>query len=177
MENEIEIKKRIDELLITEEELYFLSHIAELRSNAGIFKEKYNKYMYGILKNRNVNSLSFLMIDKYVKHKKFHLIPDLIEKYGPYQIDNSKKSHDFKGMKAFVILLIVIVLGVFITKFIETKTKIDPCDCADLGSKVQIVGYQNLSNDQKEMYNECEKKYTTPTSAFEACVESQMPNK
>jgi hypothetical protein len=106
MKNDIE--KRIKELKITEEDLYFLSHIEGIKDTAGIFKEKYNKYMYGILKKNNVNSVDFLMISRYVKTKKFHLIPELIEKYGPYQLDNSKTSFDFKGMKAFAIFLGII---------------------------------------------------------------------
>jgi hypothetical protein len=116
MENEQNIPKIIDEKNITEEDLYFLSHIEGIKSTAGIFKEKYNKYMYGILKKYNVNSIDFLIISRYVKNKKFHLVPDLIEKYGPYQLDNSKTSYDFVGMKSFVIVLIAIIVGVFVFK-------------------------------------------------------------
>lgn len=177
MENENNIKKIIDDLKITEEDLYFLSHIEGLKSTAGIFKEKYNKYMYGILKKYNTNSIDFLMISRYVKEKKLHLIPELIEKYGPYNIETAKTSFDYKGMKAFGVFLVIIVIGVVLFKFIDDKTKVDPCDCADIGSKVQIVGYQNLTSEQKKLYDACEKKYTTPAAAFEDCVESQMPKK
>jgi len=122
MENENNIKKRIDELKITEEDLYFLSHIEGIKATAGIFKEKYNKYMYGILKKNNVDSINFLMISRYVKDKKFHLMPELIEKYGPYQLDNSKTSYDFKGMKAFAIVLIVIIVVFFVFKQINNSS-------------------------------------------------------
>lgn len=116
MKNENNIKKIVDDHKITEEDLYFLSHIEGIKATAGIFKEKYNKYMYGILKKYNVNSIAFLMISRYVKEKKFHLVPELIEKYGPYQLDSSKTSYDFKGIKAFAILLIVIIVSVFMFK-------------------------------------------------------------
>jgi hypothetical protein len=123
MENENNIKKRIDELKITEEDLYILSHIEGIKATAGIFKEKYNKYMYGILKKNNVNSIDFLMISRYVKNKKFHLVPELIEKYGPYQLDSSKTSYDFKGMKAFATVLIVIIIVFFVFKQTNNSSK------------------------------------------------------
>jgi len=175
MENENNIKKIIDDLKITEEDLYFLSHIEGIKSTAGIFKEKYNKYMYGILKKYNTNSIDFLMISRYVKEKKLHLIPELIEKYGPYQLDSSKTSYDFTGMKAFAIILCIIIVGVVIMKL--TETKVNPCDCADVGSKAQIIGYHNLTEEQKKVFKACESKYTTPAAAFEDCVESHMPKK
>ena len=137
MENEINIQKRIDELKITEEDLYFLSHIEGIKATAGIFKEKYNKYMYGILKKNNVNSIDFLMISRYVKNKKFHLIPELIEKYGPYQLDSSKTSYDFKGMKAFATIIIVMIVVFFVFKQTNNSSKSnnstgggpDACEC------------------------------------------------
>jgi hypothetical protein len=141
MENENNIKKRIDELKITEEDLYFLSHIEGIKSTAGIFKEKYNKYMYGILKKNNINSIDFLMISRYVKNKKFHLMPELIEKYGPYQLDSSKTSYDFKGMKAFAIVLIAIIVGFFVFK--QTNNSSNSLNSIETieGTKKCLVGY------------------------------------
>ena len=66
--------------------------------------------MYGILKKYNTNSIDFLMISRYVKEKKLHLIPELIEKYGPYNIETAKTSFDYKGMKAFGFFLVIIVI-------------------------------------------------------------------
>jgi len=73
----------------------------------------------------------------------------------------------------------LIIGGVVLLGVIGGLTNDTPsaCDCADIGSKVQIVGYQNLTSEQKKLYDACEKKYTTPAAAFEACVESQMPKK
>jgi len=55
------------------------------------------------------------------------------------------------------------------------RVQINPCDCADIGSKVQIIGYNNLTEKQKKTFSACEKKYTTPAAAFEDCVEKNMP--
>jgi hypothetical protein len=72
--------------------------------------------MYGILKKYNTNSIDFLMISRYVKENKFHLMIENIKKYGPFQLDSSETSYDFKGMKSFVILLIVTTVSVLVFK-------------------------------------------------------------
>ena len=105
MENE-----RILELKITEQDLYFLSHIEAIKENAGIFKEKYNKYMGGILKKYNINSIDFLKISKYVRNQKFHLKPELVEKYGPYQLEKSNVGFDYNGMKTYAVIVFVIII-------------------------------------------------------------------
>jgi len=111
MENE-----RILELKITEQDLYFLSHIEAIKENAGIFKEKYNKYMWGILKKYNINSIDFLQISKYVRNQKLHLKPELVEKYGPYQLEKSKVDYDFNGMKTYAVIAFAIIIVIVFFK-------------------------------------------------------------
>ena len=111
MENE-----RILELKITEQDLYFLSHIEAIKENTGIFKEKYNKYMWGILKKYNINSIDFLQISKYVRNQKFHLKPELVEKYGPYQLEKSNVGFDYNGMKTYAVIVFAIIIVIVFFK-------------------------------------------------------------
>lgn len=174
MKNDENVLRIINEKKITEEDLYFLSHIEGIKSTAGIFKEKYNKYMHGILKKYNVNSIDFLMISRYVKQHNFHLMPDLVEKYGPYKLDESKTSFDFKGFKAFAIILITVVAAFVLFKMF-LQPNVDPCKCSEVGANAQMIGYDNLSEESKKIFNACEKKYSTPADAYEDCVNKSMP--
>lgn len=47
---------------------------------------------------------------------------------------------------------------------------VDPCDCADVASKAEIIGYDNLTSKQQDLYKDCESKYTYSGEAFDACV-------
>jgi hypothetical protein len=167
MENEQNIPKIIDEKNITEEDLYFLSHIEGMKSTAGIFKEKYNKYMYGILKKYNINSIDFLKISKYVKNEKFYLVPALIEKYGPYQLDNSKTSYDFAGIKSFVIVLIGLVGIFFLVRTFIGGGKPSECDCrkvmmyedGSVDAAKRILGGSYGAGFMERSQRECGLKY------------------
>lgn len=171
MENETNIQKRIDELKITEEDLYFLSHIEGIKATAGIFKEKYNKYMYGILKKNNVNSIDFLMISRYVKNKKFHLIPELIEKYGSYQLDISKTSYDFKGMKAFASIIIVIIVVFFVFKQTNNSSKGNN----STNSSINNSASEELSKKAyRAGYNDGQRGNGLPASERATAMESYM---
>jgi hypothetical protein len=66
--------------------------------------------MWGILKKYDINSIDFLHICKYVRNQKLHLIPELIDKYGSYELEKSNVSFDFNGMKSFVIIIFVIII-------------------------------------------------------------------
>lgn len=174
MENENNIQKRINEIGITEQDLYFLSHIEGVKSTAGIFKEKYNKYMYGILKKYNTNSIDFLMISRYVREKN-HLMPELIEKYGPYQLDSSKTSYDFKGMKAFATVIIGIIVVFFVFKQVNNSSN-------SSNSKETIEGTNNSESEEASKkayragYNDGQMGYGLPASERASAMESYMAN-
>ena len=51
------------------------------------------------------------------------------------------------------------------------EPNVDPCKCAEVGANVQIIGYDNLSDESKKIFNACESKYSTPAQAYEACVD------
>jgi len=78
----------------------------------------------------------------------------------------------------FLILSGILGLGYFWAVISGgVQNSVDPCDCSEVGSNVQIVGYDNLSKEDKKLYDACERTYSTPAAAYEACVESQMPKK
>jgi hypothetical protein len=33
-----------------------------------------------------------------------------------------------------------------------------------------MIGYDNLSDDSKKIFNDCESKYLTPSDAYEDCI-------
>jgi hypothetical protein len=173
MENNTQ--KRIDAIGITEEDLYFLSHIEGIKSTAGFFKAKYNKYMYGILNKYNIDSIDILMISRYVKEKKFHLKAELIEKYGPYDITTAKTDFDFKGMKAFAILLGIFIIVAVAVKLADNAPS--ACDCVDiLGVPTKKVGIgmplpvEHLSNEDFRKYEKCYDAYAGPATATLECA-------
>ena len=136
-----ESKNIITEKKITEEDLYFLSHIEGLKSTAGIFKEKYNKFMYEITNKYNVDSLEFLFISKYVREHKFHLRPELVEKYGPYNLDESRISFIYKGNNFYIIMTGLVLLIWFFT-----GSEPSYCECKDI-SKTALMVSSGLSSD------------------------------
>jgi hypothetical protein len=69
-------------------------------------------------------------------------------------------------------LALVVILGVGLgAYFLETKENVDPCKCAEVGANVKMIGYNNLSDESKKIFNACESKYSTPAQAYEACVD------
>ncbi len=48
--------------------------------------------------------------------------------------------------------------------------KVDPCKCSEVGANAQMIGYDNLSDESKEIFDDCESKYATPEDAYEDCV-------
>ena len=159
---------------ISEQDLYALSIIEDKKSRAGFsFQEKLKGKAMGILKPYNVKFMDIGKLLSEIKNEKFHTNQLLIEKYGQVDLEGIKSS---MGLKKYVIPICFFIVVVVLFNLFSKKV-VDPCDCADIGAKVQIIGYQNLTSEQKKLYDACEKKYTTPAAAFEACVESQMPKK
>jgi hypothetical protein len=72
------------------------------------------------------------------------------------------------GITSFFILLFVFIFSK------AEMVKVNPCDCADIGSSALIVGYHNLSKESKEVFDRCKSKYTTPEEAFEDCVNKKL---
>ena len=73
----------------------------------------------------------------------------------------------------YVVALIVAtqVLGALLTMINPAP---DPCDCADVASKAEMIGYDNLNSKQQKLYRRCESKYTYSGDAYDACVEKHL---
>jgi uncharacterized membrane protein YqhA len=73
-----------------------------------------------------------------------------------------------------VILIFGIPLISAILSLISPSSKVSPCDCADVASKAEIIGYNNLSDSQQSLYRICEDKYTTSGDAYNDCVNGMI---
>ncbi len=74
-----------------------------------------------------------------------------------------------------IVIMLVVCVSVFmiVTKLME-KPNVNPCDCADLSSKAQIVGEWHLSQSDQKKLVDCESVYTYSEEAYEACVNKLM---
>lgn len=150
----MEQKKEFSNFLnISEEDLYKLSCIEEIRSKAGIFKEKYNKYHYGILKKYRANALDFLEVTRYVREEKLHLIPELIEKYGEYNLKNAPTAFDSGALKMILGLLFFVVIGVFFYTNVNNKRQeiTNPKGTTSKQNSTSCVGDQNCINEIRNL--------------------------
>lgn len=73
----------------------------------------------------------------------------------------------FKIIITNVFLWGIILFGISQSKFVD----VNPCDCSELSYKTQVIGYDNLSSESKELFSLCESKYKTLDEASAACVD------
>ena len=57
-----------------------------------------------------------------------------------------------------------------LTLFNSCGSAVNPCDCAEIGPITQMIGYNNLSDEQKTTFDNCSSKYSTTSEAYEDCV-------
>lgn len=70
-----------------------------------------------------------------------------------------------------IILLCCIPLISYILVKIDPTSNVDPCKCAEFPGKVALIGYDNLSSEDKKIFDACEKRYRTTSDAMNACIE------
>lgn len=69
----------------------------------------------------------------------------------------------------------LIITGLFgfgiAVNVINRSSNVDPCKCAEFPGKIELIGYDNLSDEDKKIFSACEAKYETTTDAMNACIE------
>lgn len=155
---------------ITEQDLYKIASMEAQKVSANFFeKEKLKGKILGVLKPYNVAFMDLGTLLKEIKTGGYHKNQDSITQYGTVDIKAAKSSMGLKIILPLIILVTVVVI--YVNPF---ATKVDPCDCADVASKAQIIGYNNLTSIQQGLYKDCEKKYTTSGAAYDACVNKHL---
>ena len=76
--------------------------------------------------------------------------------------------------KIMLALAGIFFIGCMVYVFKNNKADVNPCDCADLSSKAQIVGEWHLSESDQKKLIDCESVYTYSEEAYEACVNKIM---
>jgi hypothetical protein len=140
-------------LNISEEDLFKLSSIEEVRSNAGLFKEKYNKYHHAILKKYGANALDFLEVTRYVRQEKIHLTPEMKEKYGQYDLKKAPTAHDIGALKMVFGLILFVAIGVFFYTSSDNKRQeiTTPKGSTSKQSSAPCVGNQNCITEIRNL--------------------------
>ena len=80
------------------------------------------------------------------------------------------KALSTKKKVLYIVGLIVAtqVLGAILTLINPAP---NPCDCADVASKAEIIGYDNLNSKQQKLYRRCEDVYYSSAEAYNACID------
>lgn len=79
-------------------------------------------------------------------------------------------------------IVMLVLAGIFfiwcmIQVFKKDKSDVNPCDCADLSSKSQLMGEWNMKESDRNKLIECESVYTYSEEAYEACVNGMLYKK
>ena len=90
----------------------------------------------------------------------------------------TKEEMDLKIKKQSekIVLILACIFGIccFVYVYKKNNINVNPCDCADLSSKAQIVGEWHLSESDQKKLIDCESVYTYSEEAYEACVNKIM---
>jgi hypothetical protein len=173
----------INKYNISEKDLYQLGVIESKKKSSGLFeKEKLKAASLKILKPYNVKFLDLGNLLNEIKNGGFdtkyseNFSESEKQEANTLIRENSNVSNFYKDwwsgkskkQKWVLIIGVLFVVGL-IGKLFEPN--VDPCKCAEVGANVQIIGYDNLSDESKKIFNACESKYSTPAQAYEACVD------
>ena len=66
--------------------------------------------------------------------------------------------------------IVTSVIALFVIANAKNNSNVDPCKCSEVGANAQMIGYNNLSMESKEIFDACESKYSSPADAYEDCV-------
>ncbi len=161
----------IEKYKIAEQDLYILGIIESQKSKAGFFeKEKLKSKALGILKPYNVGFLDLPKVLAEIKDQNYDNDEKLIEKYGIIDIKSKSSSLGLKYTLPIIVGVLIFVY--FISNLF--KEGVDPCKCSEVGANAEIIGYDNLSDESKKIFNDCESKYSTPADAYEDCVNKSI---
>lgn len=90
----------------------------------------------------------------------------------------TKEQMDLRIKKQAEKFMLVLAGAFFIwcMVYIYEKNSVDvnPCDCADLSSKAQLVGEWHLSESDQKKLIECESVYTYSEEAYNECVNNSI---
>jgi hypothetical protein len=87
------------------------------------------------------------------------------------EMDLKLKKQSEKIM-AVILIACAIWFGVYMIK--KNSVKVEPCECADLSSKAQLVGEWHLSKANQQKLIDCESTYTYVEEAYNECVDNEL---
>ena len=78
-----------------------------------------------------------------------------------------------------VMLILAGAFFIWCMVYVYKKNNVDvnPCDCADLSSKSQLMGEWNMKEADRNKLIECESVYTYSEEAYNACVNGMLYKK
>ena len=79
--------------------------------------------------------------------------------------------------KVMLILAGAFFIWCMVQVFKKDKTDVNPCDCADLSSKSQLMGEWNMKKSDRNKLIECESVYTYSEEAYSGCVNGMLYKK
>lgn len=168
---------------ISEKDQFQLGVIESKKKTSGLFeKEKLKAASLKILKPYNVRFMDLGNLLSEIKDGNFDI------KYAENYSDSEKQESNIliqensnvsnfykdwwrsksKKQKWILIIGTILVIGI-IGKLLEPN--VDPCKCSEVGANAQMIGYENLSDESKDIFNACERKYSSPAEAYEDCAE------
>jgi hypothetical protein len=168
---------------ITEKDVYRLAVIETRKKTNGLIeKEKLKATSLKILKPYSVAFLDLGKLLIEIKNGGFDLkyaenfSENEKQELNTFIKENSNIASFYKDWwrarskkQKWGLILGLLFLGVTIGKLF--KPNVDPCKCSEVGANASIIGYQNLSEESKEIFNACESKYSTPGDAYTDCVD------
>jgi hypothetical protein len=172
----------INKYNISEKDLYQLGVIESKKKSSGLFeKEKLKAASLKILKPYNVKFLDLGNLLNEIKNGGFdtkyseNFSESEKQEANTLIRENSNVSNFYKdwwGGKSKKQKWVLIIGGVFVIGLIGKlfSPNVDPCKCSEVGANAQMIGYDNLSDESKKIFNDCESKYSTPADAYEDCV-------
>jgi hypothetical protein len=80
-------------------------------------------------------------------------------------LDGNKKNNN---SKLFIVIGIAVVLGIII---LINGGKENPCECVEIFSKKDMVGYEGLPGNFKNKYNKCVNSWDDINKANKGCVD------
>jgi hypothetical protein len=171
----------IENYKIGEKDLYTLGLIESKKKTSGLFeKEKLKAASLKILKPYNVKFLDLGKLLSEIKNGGFEVkysekLTKQEKESANSLIDNSNVSNFYKdwwkqrtkNQKIGIVIGGFLVIGLIVRLFEST---VDPCKCSEVGANAQMIGYNNLSDESKKIFDACESKYSTPADAYADCV-------
>jgi len=167
---------------ISEKDLFSLGLVETKKASASYLeKEKLKAATLKILKPYNVKFMDLGSILSEIKRGEFEKkFSDNVTTEEKLEIEkmiqeNSSVSKHYKEWwsgKSKKQKWVLIIGGVFVIGLIGKlfSPNVDPCKCSEVGANAQMIGYDNLTDESKKIFNDCESKYSTPADAYEDCV-------